>query len=308
MVSFLPHVGANGAAFLSRRDFFSSPSWQDYKAQGSPLWEAITLFESHPCRRSEVVTWKLKPGAGSGRGRGKHSRQRELQIQKLQSRKKDCWTWNVSIGESGLRWGLESVTNEFVFLSPDMQEFRPGTLIKAKANLLRPCRGREHWDSVPGSVSGKWGSGCSFSGNTELAGVKGSWCGSASFSFFETLMSWYMSAKRGIQGFWDSPALIIRCRKGHGLALDLKNKLKRSQSSSWTIVLQLPVHNCPSSGSSSLDGAVCSSRAWLHGALYTTCCRGRLTSAMLGLLYPELLAGLKEVVRDYSAKFPDAHY
>ena len=42
-----------------------------------------------------------------------------------------------------------NVPDEFGFLSPDIKEFGPGTLIKAKADLLRLCRGREHWDAVP---------------------------------------------------------------------------------------------------------------------------------------------------------------
>lgn len=77
-------------------------------AQSFQLWEAIDPLESCVCRvvPSEVVIWKRKSGVSMGPGRGgsvrkqgKHSRQRELQIQRLQGRKKDQWTWNVSSGE-----------------------------------------------------------------------------------------------------------------------------------------------------------------------------------------------------------------
>ena len=77
------------------------------------------------------------------------------------------------------------------------------------------------------------------------------------------LFGWWLVRDQQREGFWDCAALtnIMRCRKGlpqpdtefvSGLCLGFKsgkkNKLKRSQVSSWAIVLYLAVHNCHSSG------------------------------------------------------------
>ena len=101
------------------------------------------------------------------------------------------------------------VTDEFGFLPPDIKGFRPGTSIKAKADLLRLCRGREHCDRVSGSVY-LLNVGCRGVYGLEhgLAGGHQSESRLAVFFFFfehcclviETLMAGYRSARWSILG------------------------------------------------------------------------------------------------------------